>query len=141
MRVLLTVRSKGNCLAIIALKPELTRTNQNIKTRHSLSIHSRTKRKSFSLQTNKYQLIITSDFVRTYIMQYYDEMRVGTDQFFSTFLGVQLDMSVFIRDTSQTGKRKIFDVNDDVPTGDNKGTFISTRGNTPYSEYNDYCCT
>ena len=84
--------------------------------------------------------IITSDFVNTYVMQYYDNMRAGTDDFFTTFLGLQLQMSVFIRDTSgsPSGRLKIFDVDDKAPYSNDKGRFISEMGNTPYSEYKDW---
>ena len=73
-------------------------------------------------------------------MQYYDNMRAGTDDFFTTFLGLQLQMSIFIRDTSgsPSGRLKIFDVDDKAPYSNDKGRFISEMGNTPYSEYKDW---
>ena len=92
-----------------------------------------------NLQANTYQLILTSDFRNTYVMQYYDNMRAGTDDFFTTFLGLQLQMSLFIRDTSgsPSGRLKIFDVDDETSFSNGKGRFISGMGNTPYCEYID----
>ena len=71
-------------------------------------------------------------------MQYYDNMRAGTDDFFTTFLGLQLQMSLFIRDTSgsPSGRVKIYDVDDDTITN-GKGPYITNEGNTPYREYID----
>ena len=71
-------------------------------------------------------------------MQYYDNMRAHTDDFFTTFLGLQLQMSLFIRDTSgsPSGRRKIYDVDDDTITN-GKGPYITNEGNTPYREYID----
>ena len=72
-------------------------------------------------------------------MQYYYNMRAGTDDFFTTFLGLQLQMSIFIRDTSgsPSGRLKIYDVDDETSFSNGKGRFISGMGNTPYSEYID----
>ena len=73
--------------------------------------------------------MIASDFVKTFVMYYHDDMLAGSEAYFSDAFGVSLQMGVYYQTSS--GSVKLYDATDHA--GD-KGTFINTQGNKLFCE-------
>ena len=63
-------------------------------------------------------------------MYYHDDMLAGSQMYFTDTFGLSLQMGVYYQITS--GNVKLYEATDHA---EDKGTFISTKGNTPFCEY------